>query len=200
MKTLILLLTCVFVGLGEKQTKSVSAGPRSKETPIVSLKDFPKNGKEEAAIRKHVKKLAQEIGVATLKGDWAKVIDRTYPPVVAFMGGRKKAIKATEEGMDAIKAQGIKFKKFKIGEPGEFQFEDGNTFVVIPTDNEMTFPGGKIIGKGYLLGISSDGGKTWTFADGTGIANKNTREKVLPKLPANLKLPKLEMPQIVKDN
>jgi|TARA_B100000959_G_C14983853_1_gene624702 hypothetical protein len=83
---------------------------------------------------------------------------------------------------------------------GKFHVEGGNTYVVIPTDNEMLFPDGKITAKGYLLGISSDRGKTWMFADEAGIKDKTIRAKVLPKLPRNLKLPKPAMPKIIKDN
>ena len=63
----------------------------------------------------------------------------------------------------------------------------------------MTFPAGRILAKTYLLGISPDGGKSWTFLDGTGLQSKEVREKVLPTMPAKLKLPELSPPQIIKE-
>ena len=60
--------------------------------------------------------------------------------------------------------------------------------------------GGKAVSKSYLLGISSDGGKTWKFADGAGLDKKESRDKTLPKLPAELQLPMIEPPAITKDN
>jgi hypothetical protein len=83
--------------------------------------------------------------------------------------------------------------------PGEFLTEGDYTFVVVPTKLDMTIPCGKAVAKSYLLGISPDGGKTWKFVDGSGMENKEFREKGLPKLPAKLKLPVKEMPEITKD-
>src|SRR5437868_5322035 len=86
-----------------------------------------------------VKKLAQQVGDWTLKGDCAKVIDQTYDRLVKEMGGRERAIKATETVRDQLKARGFTFKAFKIGEPGEILTEGDNTFVIVPTTVEMTF-------------------------------------------------------------
>jgi len=146
-----------------------------------------------------VKKLAQSLGDATVKGDCAKVIDHTYDTLIKQMGGREKAIELVEEMMKTFKAKGITIKAFTVGEPGEFLTEGAYTFIVIPTTTQMTVPGGKMIGKSYLLGISSDEGKTWKFADGAGMKNKEQREKLLPKLPATLRLPEVEKPEFIKD-
>jgi hypothetical protein len=146
-----------------------------------------------------VKKLAKELGDATLKGDHAKVIDYTYEGIVKKLGGRAKAIETTDQIMKMLRGQGITFKSFEPGTPGEFHNEGGMTFVIVPTVVEMTLPMGRMIAKSYLLGISSDGGKTWTFADGAGLANKEQRDQVLPKLPAKLKLPEKQQPQIIRD-
>src|SRR5438094_10588757 len=98
---------------------------------------------DDAAKKATVKKLAQEIGEATLKGDHGKLMDHTYDGVIKQLGGREKAIAAIDTIMQSMKSQGITIKSFKVGEPGEFLSEGGNTFVVVPTGIEMTFPGGK---------------------------------------------------------
>jgi hypothetical protein len=147
-----------------------------------------------------VKKLAQELGDSTVTGDYANVIDHTYDSFVKVMGGRENAIKVTESAMEKMKAQGVALKTFEVGDPGEFLAEGSNTFVVVPTTIEMAIPGGKMLSKSYLLGISPDEGKTWKFVDGRGITkHKEALDKFLPKLPAGLKLPDEKQPEIVKD-
>jgi len=146
-----------------------------------------------------VKKLAEVLGEATIKGDFTKVIDHTFEPLVKELGGRDAAIKKVETAMRQLRDQGIAIKDYKIGTPGEFLTEGANTFVVVPTTMEMTFPAGRAISKTYLLGISSDAGKTWTFADGAGLSNKASRDRLLPKLPAKLKLPEIQQPEIIQD-
>ncbi|WP_020470111.1 hypothetical protein [Zavarzinella formosa] len=154
---------------------------------------------DEAPKSAEVKKLAAAMIEATKKGDYAKVIDHTYPAVVEMLGGRQKAINNTETAMKTIKAQGLEIKNASSGDPGEFYTEGKNTFVIIPTKMELTFPMGIIRTKSYLLGISPDDGKTWTFLDGSGLQNLAIRDKVLPKMPEKLKLPENEKPEIVKD-
>jgi hypothetical protein len=149
--------------------------------------------------RTAVRKIAKELGDATLKGDHAKVIDFTYDGIVKELGGRAKAIQTTNGIMKTLKTQGITFKTFEAGEPGEFHTEGGNTFVLVPTTVEMTIPNGKMIAKSYLLGISADGGKTWKFADGAGLAQKEQRDKVLPKLPNSLVLPEKQEPMVIRN-
>jgi hypothetical protein len=146
-----------------------------------------------------VKKLAKEMGDATLRGDSASLIDRTYPGVVHALGGRQAAIDFTENAMKKLKAQGFVMKSVEVGEPGPLLVEGSHTFVVVPTAMEMSFPRGKLFGKSYFLGVSSDGGKTWTFADGAAVSGGRFRDKVLPKLPANLKLPDKMPPRIIND-
>ncbi len=145
-----------------------------------------------------VKKLAQDLGDATLKGNYAKVIDSTHDKLVQEMGGRDQAIKTVEMLMQTLKDKGVTMTSYKASDPGEFLTEGGNTFVVVPTVLEMKVPDAKVIAKSYLLGISSDG-KTWKFADGSGLQTQDVRDKILPKLPAKLKLPAIEKPEVIKD-
>ena len=154
---------------------------------------------DEPASAEKVKKLAQQIGDATLRGEYAKVIDATFDGVIREMGGREKAIQLIADGMRTLKGKGITFKKYQIGKPGDFHREGDNTFVVVPTVLEMSLPGNKLIAKSYLLGISADNGKSWKFADGAGMQNKALRDKVLPKLPPKLQLPAKEQPKVVPE-
>jgi hypothetical protein len=146
-----------------------------------------------------VRKTAQEVGDATLKGDYGTLVDRTWDGVVKLIGGREKMIALVEMGLKRLKDQGVVMKAYQVGEPGEFQTEGSNTFAVVPTRLEMTIPDGKAVAKSYLLAVSPDGGKTWKFVDGAGMNNKEFRDKGLPKLPAKLKLPKIEKPEVIKD-
>jgi hypothetical protein len=146
-----------------------------------------------------VKKKAGEIGTALKKEDYAKVVDLTYPKVVELTGGREKMIGALEAGMKQLKEKGFAFHSVEVGEPGEFLVEGKNTFVVVPTTTEMTAPRGKMVVKSYLLGISPDGGKAWTFIDGHGLGTAEKRKLILPDLPEKLELPEPHEPEFIED-
>lgn len=136
-----------------------------------------------------VKTKAGEIVAAIKKEEYAKVVDLTYPKLVELVGGRERMLAELEASMKQLKQKGYSFKSIEVGEPGEILTEGKNTFAVVPTTTEMAAPEGKIVLESYLLGISSDGGKTWTFVDGNGISAAEKRDLILPKLPAKLELP-----------
>jgi hypothetical protein len=145
-----------------------------------------------------VKKKAQEICQSIVKADYSKVADLTYPKVVELMGGRDKMIDSIRASMKQMSDGGITIKSLSVDEPSGFLSEGKNTFVIVPTSFVIVGPGVKVITRSYLLGISPDRAKTWTFIDGTGLDDKEKRDKILPKLPAELKLPEKQKPEIIK--
>ena len=152
---------------------------------------------EEPSKGEKVKKLAVSLADATKKNDVAGVVDHTYPAVIEFLGGREKAISRIDASMKQMKDNGIEVRSVDVGAPGEFLTEGKNTFVIIPTTTVMGFAKGSLKSKSYLLGISPDEGKTWTFLDGAGLQTPTYRDKVLPKLPEKLKLPEKQKPELV---
>jgi hypothetical protein len=153
----------------------------------------------EGPSKAEVKKVAKQMSDAFLQGKYDKLLDHTWPEAVKTLGGRKKAIEFLETAMQQMKQAGVSLEKYDVGEPGDFYKEGDNTFVVVPTTLEMKVKKERYRQKGYLLGISTDGGKTWKFVDGAGLANEKEREKVLPKLPAKLKLPEPSKPEAIKE-
>jgi hypothetical protein len=146
-----------------------------------------------------VKKLAQEMSDATVRGDFGAVFDHTYAPLVKKLGGRAKAIESVETTLKQMKGKGFDFKKVEVGDPQEFLTEGDSIFIIVPTTVEMTCPAGTIRAKSYLLGISTDGKKSWAFVDGAGMRDKEVRKQVLPKMPDKLKLPELQAPEVIKE-
>ena len=102
--------------------------------------------------------------------------------------------------MESMKKKGIALKSYEIGEPGDVARGEGAIFIMLPSRVEMTIPGGRVVGKSFLPGVSTDNGASWKYADGSGlIKNKSLREKVIPNLPKSLALPEAEKPMVYKD-
>jgi hypothetical protein len=142
---------------------------------------------------------AEAIKKAVLDGDVSKLADLTHPKVVEAMGGKEKVIAASKAVLDQMKAQGIEIKSYTIGKPGDPVKDDKATYVVLPTKLELTAPKVKVQSESYLLAMTTDAGKTWTFADGTGLAAGPAREALLPTLPKDLKLPEPKPPTVTKE-
>ena len=156
-------------------------------------------GADDAAAKATALKLAKEVGDHTVGGQIEKLIDLTYDTVVEVMGGREAAIKVITEGFKNMKAQGIAVTSLDIGEAGELATEGKNTFIIVPTKLRLSAPKAKILAESYLLGISSDAGKSWKFVDGAGLQDQATKAKVLPKLPEKFTLPEPKKPQVTAE-
>jgi hypothetical protein len=145
-----------------------------------------------------VKQKADELGRATVAGNFGLVLDMTYPKIVEQMGGREKALGIIETWMKTTRDQGIEILTFRIGAPSEFKTGGSDLFIVIPTEVDAKLRDGKLTTKSFLVGISSDQGKTWFFADGAQLNEENIKS-MFPKFPAALKLPAKTPPVVTKN-
>ena len=115
-----------------------------------------------------------------------------------MMGGREKAISIVDAGIKNMKEHGAEILAFRIGVPSDFKTGGSDLFTVIPTEVDAKVPEGKLTGKSFLVGISSDQGKTWFFADGSQL-NEESVKSMFPKFPAALKLPAKTPPVVTKN-
>lgn len=135
-----------------------------------------------------IKKGADAVGAAMVASKYGVVLDLTYPAILDLMGGREKALGYVEKQIDAMKEQGISIVSFTAGDPSEIKPGGSELFAAIPTVMEMKAPQMKITGKSFLVAISQDQGKSWTFADGANLTPE-IMKAMFPKFPPDLKLP-----------
>lgn len=169
------------------------AGCASKP-PAEETKKPPKPEPEQAF--KNLKEQADIIGQAAVNEDIAKTMELTHPALIEKLGG-PKVLKQKMDSMAAeMKAQGFRIKKCTLEEPSEIVESEGELFAVVPTNQVLSGPGGKE-GKqdSYLIAVSKDGGTTWKFIDGYGLAGSRSQIKLLfPNFPEHLKLPQRTLP------
>ena len=135
-----------------------------------------------------IKSGAGAVGAAMLSGDYKAVVDLTYPAIVDLLGGREKALVTVEEQMKAIKEHGISISSFTVSDPSEIKTGGAELFAAMPAVMEMKAPQKKITVKTFLIAISRDQGKSWSFADGTNLTPE-LMKTIFPKFPPELKLP-----------
>lgn len=142
-----------------------------------------------------IQKTAQACADALLKGDYAAFVQYTHPKIIEMAGGRDKMIAMIKSGMDAIKSEGMTITAYKIEPPAETIPAGDDLTAIVPTLLQMSSPTQKITQKSYLLAISSDNGKHWTFVDGAGL-NQSVIQSIIPNSPKELKLPEKQAPII----
>jgi hypothetical protein len=102
-----------------------------------------------------------------------------------------------EAGTKEMKSQGFGFKSVKVDDPSDIIPAGTELYVVVTFQMEMKAPGGKLTSKSFVIGVSPDAGKTWTFINGD--MDIKSVKQVLPDLPDKLKLPDKQKPVFEKD-
>ncbi|HEY2911700.1 MAG TPA: hypothetical protein VGI99_15715, partial [Gemmataceae bacterium] len=98
-------------------------------------------------------------------------------------------IKVMEEAMSDLKAKGFSVPSVEVGEPLEPVQDGPRTFVVFPTRTRVKTMRGTLTGRSFVLAISNDGGSSWKFVEGAGLAEQADRDSFKPKLPQSLRFP-----------
>ena len=135
------------------------------------------------------RKSAARMQDAAKRGDWGRVLQYTYPALVERMGGRDKAVAFMKK-----QSRNIKFLSVKLGEPRQaVRVGDQTIQVTLPTTVRMAGPISQAEIDSTLLGVSRDGGRTWTFVD---VQNPDQVRAVVPDLSPALELPARGKPRM----
>ena len=135
-----------------------------------------------------LKRQANILAKAVVKGDYETLINHMYPKAVQSMGGKKFMIDQAKKGFQQLKAQGISFESATVGSPGKFYKAGTEIHCLVPETIMVKTPNGRISAKSNLLAISGDKGKTWTFLD-LNSKTISTLPKMFPNFNNNLKIP-----------
>lgn len=147
--------------------------------------------------RERIRMLAGENSAALTSGNYARLVDLTYPKLVEMVGGRDKMIEILRRTSEDMKARDSAILGAEVGEPNEVVTVGDKKFAIVPMTVRVRVPDGTLRSKGFLVAVSEDRGKTWTFIDGAGLEPGKEKEKlaqVLPDFPPELSLPAREQP------
>jgi hypothetical protein len=142
-------------------------------------------------------RLANESGEAMVKGDFARLVELTYPKLVAFAGGREKMIAFLEKDVRESKSQGMEILSMVASNPIQLETVGKETFAIVPIVLRMRVPKGTLLGKSFMIGITENSGKTWTFVSGDS-SNPKMMKALFPEAADKLKIPAEERPVLVK--
>ncbi len=147
---------------------------------------------------KIIKEQAEKMAQTLLKKDYVNFQKYTYPKVIELMGGKEKAIKQIEKGINEFELQGITLSKFTIGEPSNVILIKNELQCTVPQTLEMKLPNGKLIAESTLIAISMDKGLNWYFLD-TSTIDIQTLRKAFPNLSNELVIQPKGDPTFIND-
>jgi hypothetical protein len=136
-----------------------------------------------------VKNQANMVAKATIAGDYKTLVNNTYYKAVQMAGGKEKMIALVTESIKQMKTQGITFESAKVDAPNKFYKAGNEIHCLLPESIIMQLPSARIVSHSSMLGISSDGGKTWSFLDLNNASVVHLKQ-ILPNFNPELQIPK----------
>jgi hypothetical protein len=127
------------------------------------------------------------------------MVDMTYPKVVEAAGGRERMLASFTKEMKEMEAEGVTVLSSTAGAPTQIIHISGSVYAVLPTTLKVKARDGIFQTEGSMIGISSDGGKNWTFIDAGGKDQKELR-RILPDAVDKLNLPPEKQPVKISNN
>lgn len=178
------------------EPSSLSPVGNSLGTETTSVTTSPKPGGDD--VTEKVVTLAEQIAQATRDKDNEFIIDRTHPKLIEFAGGRNKMLEILDKALEPMKAKGITIADYKISRDVNIRRQGKDIYVVLPTVLDLNYQGRIMRTDSFLLAISEDAGRTFTFLDGSGAAkNRSMLKRLLPNLPDDFTIPTPSLPREV---
>ena len=192
-----LVLLLFTVACNKKETK-IQAGA----TPAPTTGQSPAAAQSPAATAEKYPALvarAQEVNDAFGRRDFARMVDLTYPKVIAGAGGREKMISSLSSGIKEMEAEGVTVLSSTTGAPRQIVEISGSIYAVLPTALKVKAKDGTFQTESSMIGISSDQGTNWTFIDAGGKDRTQLRN-ILPEAADKLNLPPEREPVKISRN
>ena len=187
-----LSIACSQKGSGD--APPVSQSPLAGQSPSAAQSPASQSGNYPNLVAQ-----AQEVNDAFRRRDFARMLDMTYSKVVEAAGGRERMLESFTKEMKEMEAEGVTVLSSTAGAPTQIIHISGSVYAVLPTTLKVKARDGIFQTEGSMIGISSDGGKNWTFIDAGGKDQKELR-RILPDAVDKLNLPPEKQPVKVSDN
>ncbi len=143
------------------------------------------------------KKQAVIMTQAITSNNYETTLKYTHPNVVKMVGGKKEFLDVLKTGTNEMKLMGNKYESIEIGKPSKTVKAANEIHCLIPETISMQLKDGKMKHKSYLLAVSNDKGKSWTFIE-TALITEESIYQILPNYNKALVIPEKGVPQYFK--
>ena len=166
---------------------------------ILILIAFMSPAAQQSVDTEKLKSQSQELSDATLSGNYTRAADLTFPKLVRLMGGRTQYIATLKKMATEMHSGPYRIISVTAGEPQDIIEVNHQHYAIVPTTTRIKVPEGILVGEGFMIGISQDGGQNWTFVDAGGNAMDKQKLTTLFGAAANqLRIPPEKRPVLYR--
>ena len=139
-------------------------------------------------------KQADEFADLINNKEYTKVAFKINPLIVITMGGISQATDAITYGFKSLDSGHNSFKGIKFNEPDPIVTIQNDLVAIVPTETLIQVKQDLYKIDSFYIAWSSDKGKLWYFADGSGFNNPESLEFLFPEYNNELTIPTLKRP------
>jgi len=103
---------------------------------------------------------------AVIKGDADAILDSTYPGLIDRVGGRAEMRAKVIESLIDLRHRKLSVQRTEVVSISQPVEAGEELHSVVRAKRVMQGPGGRQIQDTFVIAVSSDQGKSWTFVDG----------------------------------
>jgi hypothetical protein len=135
---------------------------------------------------------------ALLRRDYETYVSYRHPALIKKAGSKEKLIATLERRRAGLEGDGQRLMSATVGAPIQMVKAGDELHAILPLEEISVVRGkdGEFHEQAYLLGVSSDAGKTWKFIDIRRMTPNDVRQ-LLPNYNSKLKLPAHKAPTFV---
>ena len=169
--------------------------PQPETQPQPQAEQRPQATAPKTLDHENIKRQAQELCDATIKGDFNRVADLTYPKLIEIFGGREALISQAKAAVSEMESQQYRIVSIEVGEPHDIVEVKNEIFAIVPSTMRIKAPGGVLVGEAFMIAVSKDGGQQWTFVDSSAAKDDDAGFKTLfPDAANQLRIPEQKQP------
>lgn len=165
---------------GQTAPSTTKASPQSTTAPA---KSYP-----------NAKTQANQLAEATIKGDYEKAADLTYPKLIELIGGRAEYLEMLERSMKETLSDSFRVISTVAGDPTDVIEVGSDVYAILPITMKFKVAEGVLVGQAAMIGVSNDRGEHWTFVDSGKASNREQLKILFPAVADRLKLPEEKPP------
>ena len=148
-----------------------------------------------AKIRTDFDRAAQAVAA----GDPEVILDSTYPGLVQQVGGREAMQSMLAKNLSDLEQRGMAVVSTEIVSISQPLRAGDELHAIVRAKRTVKVPGGRQIQDTFVIAVSADEGKKWTFVDGPQLTPKHI-EALFPDFNEALELPVIRPPVFEEDS
>ena len=143
--------------------------------------------------QKKLKEGVQAMHEAMVAGDVDVIVDKTYPLLIEFSGGKENFRDSVRLAINQLKIDGMKFESYQLGEPSKMHLSGSEWVCFVPEVSVAEIQGKRFRSTGFVIGVRSGSSTKWKFLEGVRLKkDPEALWRLFPGLPKTIELPPIK--------